>query len=165
MGLLGSIIGGGIGAVGSIIGGNMAAKSMSRVKGDLQQQRQANEDWYNRRYNEDVTQRADAQAILTRTEEAIRQRNRQAAGAQAVSGGTEEAVAAAKAANAQAMADATQHIAISGERRKDMVESQYLNKDEALRQQINDIEIGRSQAATRAVKGMTQLGADAAGVI
>lgn len=46
----------------------------------LGEQRRKNQDWYDRRYNEDATQRADAQAMLTRTAEAIRQRNLASAG-------------------------------------------------------------------------------------
>ena len=101
--MIGSLVGAGLSAVGSIFGGISASKAMKKVKKNLQQQKQANQDWYDRRYNEDATQRADAQRILTKTEESIRNRNRQAAGAQAVMGGTEESVAAAKAANNQAL--------------------------------------------------------------
>ena len=46
------------------------------------------------------------------TEDAIRNRNRQAAGASAVMGGTEESLAATKAANAQAMGDAASSLGI-----------------------------------------------------
>ena len=95
------------------------------LKKNLQEQRKKNQDWYNRRYNEDATQRVDAQAILTKTEDSIRNRNRQAAGVQAVMGGTEESVAAAKAANNEALAQATTNIAVNGEARKDAIESQY----------------------------------------
>ena len=104
MGILGGAIGAGLGAVGSIFGGISATKAMKRVKKNLQEQRHKNQDWYDHRYNEDATQRADAQAILTKTEESIRNRNKQAAAAQAVMGGTEESVAAAKAANNEALA-------------------------------------------------------------
>ena len=97
---------------------------MKKVKKNLQAQKQANQDWYDRRYNEDATQRADAQRILTMTEESIKNRNRQAAGAQAVMGGTEESVAATKAANNQALADATSQIAVNAEARKDQIEQQ-----------------------------------------
>lgn len=96
MGLLGGAIGAGLGAVGSIFGGISASKAMKKVKNNLNEQRKRNQDWYDRRYNEDATQRADAQAILTRTEETIRARNKQAAGTQAVMGGTEESVCSSK---------------------------------------------------------------------
>ena len=103
MGLFGSIAGGALGAVGSIFGGISASKAMKKVKRNIEAQKKANEDWYNRRYNEDATQRADAQRILTMTEESIKNRNKQAAATAAVMGGTEESVAAAKAANSEAL--------------------------------------------------------------
>lgn len=111
MGLIGSAIG----AAGSIFGGISASKAMKRAKKNVEAQRQKNQDWYDRRYNEDATQRADAQRILTQTEESIKQRNKQAAGSAAVMGGTDESVAAAKAANNQALADATSQIAANAE--------------------------------------------------
>ena len=129
MGLIGSIAGGALGAAGSIFGGISASKAMRRVKKNLQAQKEANQNWYDRRYNEDATQRADAQRILTQTEESIRNRNRQAAGAQAVMGGTDESTAAAKAANAQALADATSQIAVNAENRKDQIEQTYQQRD------------------------------------
>ena len=86
MGLIGSAIG----AAGSIFGGISASKAMKRAKKNVEAQRQKNQDWYDRRYNEDATQRADAQRILTQTEESIKQRNKQAAGSAAVMGGTDE---------------------------------------------------------------------------
>ena len=109
MGLIGSAIG----AAGSIFGGIKASKAMKKAKRNVEAQRQKNQDWYDRRYNEDATQRADAQRILTQTEESIKQRNKQAAGSAAVMGGTDESVAAAKAANNQALADATSQIALT----------------------------------------------------
>lgn len=149
MGLFGAALG----AVGSIFGGISASKAMKKAKAGIEQQRQKNQDWYDRRYNEDATQRADAQAILNRTEESIRNRNRAAAGTAAVMGGTEESVAATKAANSEALADATATIAANGERRKDAIENQYLATDNQFQQQLTNLEIGRAQATAQAVKG------------
>lgn len=165
MGVLGGAIGAGLGAVGSVFGGISASKAMKRVKNSLNEQRSRNQDWYNRRYNEDATQRADAQAILTRTEESIRNRNKQAAGTQAVMGGTEESVAAAKAANNQALADATSQIAVNAERRKDAIESQYQAKDEALQQQLDELEQQKAENTAKAIQGVTQTGVNIAGLL
>lgn len=156
--MIGSIVGAGLSAVGSIFGGISASKAMKKVKKNLEAQKQANRDWYDRRYNEDATQRADAQRILSLTEESIRNRNRQAAGAQAVMGGTEESVAAAKAANSQALANATAQIAANGDNRKDMIEQTYLQRDSSLNDALNNIEIGKAQAISSAVQGVAQAG-------
>lgn len=158
-----SLIGAGLSAVGSIFGGISASKAMKKVKKNLESQKQTNQDWYDRRYNEDATQRADAQRILTKTEEMIKNRNRQAAGAQAVMGGTEESVAAAKAANNQALADATSQIAVNAEARKDQIEQTYQQKDAQLQDALNNMEINKAQAISSAVQGVTQAGASIAG--
>lgn len=163
MGLIGSIAGGALGAAGSIFGGISASKAMRRVKKNLQAQKQANQNWYDRRYNEDATQRADAQRILTQTEESIRNRNRQAAGAQAVMGGTDESTAAAKAANAQALADATSQIAVNAENRKDKIEQTYQQRDSQINEALNNLEINKAQAISQAVQGVAKAGAGIAG--
>ena len=163
MGLFGSIAGGALGAAGSIFGGISASKAMRRVKKNLQAQKEANQNWYDRRYNEDATQRADAQRILTQTEESIRNRNRQAAGAQAVMGGTDESTAAAKAANAQALADATSQIAAGAENRKDQIEQTYQQRDSQINGALNNLEINKAQAISQAVQGVAKAGAGIAG--
>jgi hypothetical protein len=163
MGLIGSIAGGALGAAGSIFGGISASKAMRRVKKNLQAQKEANQNWYDRRYNEDATQRADAQRILTQTEESIRNRNRQAAGAQAVMGGTDESTAAAKAANAQALADATLQIAAGAENRKDQIEQTYQQRDSQINEALNNLEMNKAQAISQAVQGVAKAGAGIAG--
>lgn len=136
--MLGGIIGGAAGALGGIFGGISKNKMLKKQMAMIKEQKRENQDWYDRRYNEDATQRADAQAILTQTADMIRRRNQQSAGAQAVMGGTEESAAAAKEANAKALSDATSQIAVAGAQRKDQIEGQYRERqqqlDETLRQ-------------------------------
>ena len=78
--MLGGIIGGSVGALGGLFGSLSRNKALRRQMRMLGEQRRENQDWYDRRYNEDARQRADAQAMLTRTAEAIRQRNLASAG-------------------------------------------------------------------------------------
>lgn len=164
MGIFGSAIGGALGIGGAIFGGISASKAMKKAKKIVEGQMKDNQNWYDRRYNEDATQRADAQRILTMTNENIRQRNQQAAGAQAVMGGTEESVAAAKAANNQALADATSQIAVNGERRKDQIEQQYMQTKSELNDKLREIEVGKANAVSQAVQGVAQSGANMAGL-
>ena len=140
MGLLGGIIGGAAGAAGNIFGGISNNRMLKKQMAMIKEQQKANQDWFDRRYNEDATQRADAQAMLTQTAEAIKERNRQAAGSAAVMGGTEESVAATKAANAKAMADATSSIVRAGEQRKDSIEQQYLARNDAYNEQLRQLQ-------------------------
>lgn len=136
--MLGGIIGGTAGALGGIFGGISKNKMLKKQMAMIKEQKRENQDWYDRRYNEDSTQRADAQAILTQTADMIRRRNQQSAGTQAVMGGTEESAAAAKEANSKALSDATSQIAVAGAQRKDQIEGQYRERqqqlDETLRQ-------------------------------
>ena len=163
MGLIGSIVGGGLSAAGAIFGGISASKAMKKAKRNVEAQRKKNQDWYDQRYNEDATQRADAQRILTQTEESIKQRNRAAAGSAAVMGGTDESVAAAKAANNEALADATAQISANADARKDSIEATYLQNDNAFVEQLNAIEQGKAQAISQAVQGVANAGASIAG--
>lgn len=165
MSILGGAIGAGLGAFGSIFGGLSASKAMKRYKQNLEQQRKKNQDWYDRRYNEDATQRADAQAIMSRTEDSIRNRNRRAAGTQAVMGGTDETLAATKAANNEALATATTNIAVNGEARKDAIEGQYLQTDANIDQQLNDIEKWKAGQISQASQGVVKAGSNIAGIL
>jgi len=150
MGLIGSAFG----VAGSIFGGISASKAMNRMKKNIEAQRKQNQDWYDRRYNEDATQRADAQRILTQTEQSIKNRNQQAAGSQAVMGGTDESTAAAKAANNQALADATSQIAVNADARKDQIEQTYQQNEANYVNQLNQLEQGKASAIAGAVQGV-----------
>lgn len=144
--MLGGIIGAAAGAAGGILGGISKNKALKQQMKMVNEQKKENQDWYDRRYNEDSTQRADAQAMLTKTAEAIKQRNQASAGSAAVMGGTEESVASTKAANAQAMADATSNIVIAGEQRKDQIESQYRERNNELNQQLQNLQSQKKDA-------------------
>ena len=162
--MIGSLVGGAMKIGGGIFGGIKASKAMKKVKANLNNQMKENQNWYDRRYNEDSTQRADAQRILTMTQDSIRKRNQAAAGSQAVMGGTDEAVAAARAANNQAMADATSQIAVAGEARKDNIEQQYMNTKANLNSQLNDLEMKKANAVSQAVQGVANAGGGLAGL-
>ena len=165
MGIIGSAIGGSLGIGASIFGGVSASKAMKKVKQNLEGRVKENQSWYDHRYNEDATQRADAQRILTLTNENIRQRNQNAAGAQAVMGGTDESVAAAKAANNQALAEAASQIAAAGERRKDQIEAQYRETNAELNDKLMNLEQAKAQNVAQAVQGVAQAGSNMASVI
>lgn len=153
MGIIGSAIGGALGIGAGIFGGISASNAMKKVKSNIEDQVRDNQNWYDRRYNEDATQRADAQRVLAMTSDNIRQRNRAAAAAQAVTGASEESMAATKAANSQALAEAASQIAANGERRKDRIEGQYMDTKAALNDQLNNMEVNRAREMKEAVLG------------
>ena len=159
---LGSLIGGAMKIGGSIFGGLKASQAMKQVRKNLEKQQRENQDWYDRRYNEDATQRADAQRMLTMTMDAIRDRNRAAAGTQAVMGGTEESVAATKAANANALADTAAQIAVAGANRKDNIESQYITRKGAINDKLNNLQQQKANNIISAVNGVSSAASDIA---
>jgi len=161
---IGDAIGSALGIGASIFGGISASKAMKKVKRNLEGQMRENQDRYDRRYNEDATQRADAQRMLTYVNDNIRQRNRQAAGTQAVMGGTDESVAAAKAANNQALSEVASQIAVNGERRKDQIESQYLRTKSDLNDKLNNLEQARAENVKQAAQGVADAGANLGGL-
>jgi hypothetical protein len=147
---------------GSIFGGIKASQAMKQLQKNLDRQQRDNQDWYDRRYNEDSTQRADAQRMLAMTMDAIRDRSMDAKGTQAVMGGTEESVAATKAANANALADTAAQIAVAGANRKDAVENQYLTRKENLNKQINNLQKEKANNIINAVNGVSSAASDIA---
>lgn len=163
--MIGAAIGAGLKIGGSIFGGIKMSKAIEKMKAQINNQLKDNQDWYDRRYNEDATQRADAQALLTRTEESIRNRNAAAAGAQAVMGGTEESVAAAKEANNKALSDAVTNIAVNADARKDQIEQQYMNKKGELQDKLNNLTMQGAQNTAQAVNGVASVGNDIAGIL
>lgn len=151
--MIGAAIGAGLKAIGSIAGGIIQTNAMRKVENSLQEQQKQNQNWYDRRYNEDPTQRADAQRLLTMTEKSIRERNKQAAATAAVTGGTEESAAAAKAANNEALVNATSKIAADAGARKDQIENQFMQTRTDLTNQQNALLQQKAAATAQAVAG------------
>jgi hypothetical protein len=150
------------------LGGNIAANAIQRKRErkkvrELKRMRQENKQWYDQRYNEDATQRADAQALLNNTLQVIRERNRAAAGKQAVMGGTDEAVAAEKQSGNDLLAKTTSNIAADAANRKDEIEEQYRNRDAELQGQISDVRDARSQRIANSVVGYANTAASMLG--
>lgn len=148
------MIGAAIGAVGSVVGGLLGSSAARKRNRMIKQQKAKNQMWYNRRYNEDATRLADAQHLLTQTEESIRERNKAAEARQAVTGGTDESLSAAKEANNKALASTMSAIAASNVQRKDNIEKQYMNKDEGYAQQLENAEAQRAQNIAQATQGV-----------
>lgn len=143
-------IGAGVSAassIGNAIFGSISANREKRKQlKALREQQRENRDWYNRRYNEDATQRADVQRMLSRTNEAIAARNRAAAGKRAVIGGTDTSLASTQQANAAAVGDALSQVSADAEARKDNIEAQYRERKADLDAQEADVKANASAA-------------------
>lgn len=144
----------------AIFGGISANKQKKEQLKAIRKQQRENRDWYNRRYNEDATQRADVQRMLSKTNEAIAARNRAAAGKKKVVGGTDASLASTQQANAAAVGDALSEVAANAEARKDGIEAQYRERKADLDAQEDAVRANAAaaqranvaQAATDAVK-------------
>ena len=159
--MIGSLIGLGVQLAGAVAGGLMASKAAKRRLKSLQKQKEDNQAWFDRRYNEDATQRADAQRLLSMTRDTIRERNRSTAGRQAVMGGTDAAVAAEKERNNKLYGDTLSRINAQGEARKDKIEGIYLNRADRIDKSMQQTEQDRANAITSAIKGVGAAGAAA----
>jgi hypothetical protein len=84
--MIGTLIGAGIGAVGSAISAIASKNAAARSNAALRREIDYNQAWYDRRYNEDATQRADAQRVLNMAMERIKADNKAAMGTDAVMG-------------------------------------------------------------------------------
>lgn len=150
----GAIIGAAINAASSIYGGLKSSQAAQEANRKTEAMQRENQNWYDRRYNEDPLQRSSAQRVLTRTQEMLRQRNKADAGRQAVMGGTEESVAAEKARNNEALAEAASRIAAQGDAQKDAIEQQYRATKAGLTQQQIGVEQQRAQNIAAATAGV-----------
>lgn len=164
--MIGAIIGAAGSVASSLIGGAQAKRAAEKANKELADQREKNEDWYRRRYNEDYTQSAEAQAAMTRARELAREQMAAARGASAVMGGTEAGIAAQQQAANKMLADTMSGIAQNATARKDAVESQYLQNEAALSQQQQGVYNQQAANSTAAANqgmaaGMSLLGADA----
>ena len=161
--MLGGIISGGVlGLGGSIFGGAKASQAIRKQKKRIRAKQQDNQNWFDRRYNEDATQRADAQRMLTRLQENIKNRNQAAQGQAAMMGGTDEALAAAKQQNNEALADATSQIVANADARKDQIEQQYRERKDRLDDQMANLQMQQATEVGKAVQGVADAGANSA---
>lgn len=153
--MLGTLLSAGTGVLGGLAGGAAASGQNNRIMKNLRNQLRENQAWYDRRYNEDATQRADAQAVLSATQESIRNRNRAAAGTRAVAGGTDESVAAAREANNQALSSAAGAVNAQGVADKASVENAYLQNKQQLNAQLNANRLAQANNIAGAVTAAT----------
>ena len=156
--MIGALIGAGLGLASSIAGGIANRKQEQMI---AQQQRE-NQAWYDRKYNEDPTKRADTVRLLTQMQEQIKNRNKAAKGRQAVMGGTEDSTTAVKEANNKTLADTTSQIVAANDARKDNIEQQYMNRKNQLQNQQMSIDAEKAADTANAVAGVAGTAANIA---
>lgn len=166
--MIGTIISG-VTALGSAIYGAIKSGNENKKARQLiAQERAENREWYNTEINKDYTSRSDAQALLTKQQELLRERTRSARGAAAVAGASDASVAADKEAANAAMAETMATIASNADAHKDEITAQYREADSRLnqaqaeehQQQANNVATAASQLTSTAL-GMMGASIDA----
>lgn len=163
--MLGSLIGAGLGVASSIFGGISARKARRKQERMLAQQEKENQAWYDRKYNEDPTKRADTVRLLTQMQEQIKNRNKAAKGRQAVMGGTEDSTTAVKEANNKTLADTTSQIVAANESRKDAIEGQYQARKDAIQNKRIGLEAEKAADTASVAAGVAGTAANIAATI
>lgn len=160
--MIGALIGAGLGLASSIAGGIANRKVRKKQEQMIAQQQRENQAWYDRKYNEDLTKRADTVRLLTQMQEQIKNRNKAAKGRQAVMGGTEDSTTAVKEANNKTLADTTSQIVAANDARKDNIEQQYMNRKNQLQNQQMSIDAEKAADTANAVAGVAGTAANIA---
>lgn len=163
--MLGSLIGAGLGVASSIFGGISARKARRKQERMLAQQEKENQAWYDRKYNEDPTKRADTVRLLTQMQEQIKNRNKAARGRQAVMGGTEDSTTAVKEANNKTLSDTTSQIVAANESRKDAIEGQYQARKDAIQNKRMGLEAEKAAGTANVAAGVAGTAANIAATI
>ena len=163
--MLGTLIGAGLGLASSIAGGIANRKARQKQEQMIAQQQKENQAWYDRKYNEDPTKRADTVRLLTQMQEQIKNRNKAAKGRQAVMGGTEDSTTAVKEANNKTLADTTAQIVAANDARKDNIENQYMTRKSQLQGQQMSLEAEKAADTANAVAGVAGTAANIAAAV
>lgn len=160
--MIGALIGAGLSVASSIAGGIANRKARRKQEQMIAQQQRENQAWYDRKYNEDPTKRADTVRLLTQMQEQIKNRNKAAKGRQAVMGGTEDSTTAVKEANNKTLADTTSQIVAANDARKDNIEQQYMARKSQLQGQQMGLEAEKAADTANAVAGVAGTAANIA---
>lgn len=163
--MLGTLIGAGLGLASSIAGGIANRKARQMQEQMIAQQQKENQAWFDRKYNEDPTKRADTVRLLTQMQEQIKNRNKAAKGRQAVMGGTEDSTTVVKEANNKTLADTTSQIVAANDARKDNMENQYRARKSQLQGQQMSLEAEKAADTANAVAGVAGTAANIAAAV
>ena len=159
--MIGTAIGAGLSAFGSIFGGIKRARAAKKAKRMLERQKAENKSWFDRAYNNDPTARASTQQALTNAREMLAQRSRQEAGRNAVTGASNESVAAQQQQANKAVADAVGQVAASADAQKEAANNSYREMQANTTQQLAAQEQQRANNIAQATQGVLAAAASA----
>lgn len=154
------VIGAGMQIGGALASGIAGAKAYRRQMKNLRQQQRENQNWYDRRYNENATERADSVALNEQAKQHFAEQMAQHQGTAAVIGGTNAQLAAEKNAEAAGYAGIQAQRQQMADTRKDTIENKYMTNKSAIQNKMLEMEQQRAQGIQTAASQMAQAGSD-----
>lgn len=145
------------GAAASAIAG---ARAYRNQMNNLRKQERENRNWYDRRYNENATERADSVALNEQAKQHFAEAMAQHQGTSAVMGGTNAQLAAEKNAEAAGYANIQAQRQQMADTRKDTIENKYLTNKTAIQNKMLEMEQQRANGIQTAASQMAQAGSD-----
>ena len=159
------LLGAGLNVLGSVAGAIGSARAQRKADGMIKAEKEKNQAWYDRNYNQNYLERSDAQQVLENTRKFYDERMQRSAATNTVMGGTDEALAMDKAAANQAVSDTMAGINADASAHKDAVEQNYLNVDSALSQQQIAGQQQKARNIANAASGVSSMGAGIVGSV
>jgi hypothetical protein len=141
------------GLASSLIGGAKASSAANEAERRQRAQEAKEDALYTRRYNEDYVDTAAGQNLVRRAKEFAKSNARKAAGAQAVSGGTDAATQMAKDAGNKMVGDTLANIAANDTARKDRADMAHQVAQDRFAQMDMNRDMQRAQNITNAAQG------------
>lgn len=109
-----------------------ANEAREKAMAELAKSEESIDTLFNSQYYKDFTDRADVQALFNNFRNEQKQQTRQNRKSVAVSGGTQESVAAMQKNMANALANTSNNVAAMGAQWKDSVLNNYINRKSAI---------------------------------
>ena len=154
------MIGAGMKIGGAAINAIANARAYRNQMKNLRRQERENQNWYDRRYNENATERADSVALNEQAKQHFAEAMARHQGAAAVMGGTNAQLAAEKSAEAAGYAGIQAQRQQLADTRKDTIENKFMANKTAIQDKMNALEAQRAQGIQAATSQMAQAGAD-----
>lgn len=149
----------------SLYGGYKSSQEAKKAERRQREKEAADRAWYTRRYNEDYLDTKAGQNLVRKAKDYANEQYKRAAGAQAVTGGTDAATQMAKEAGNRMVGDTIANIGAADQQRKAQVdaiqrqnEAQYAQMDMARAQ-------AKAQAITQAAQGASNALGSMAGAL
>lgn len=160
--MVGTLIGAAAQVGSSVYGAIKSSQANKKAESLLQNQRDENQKWYDRKMAEDYTQRSDVQSVLQKQRDLLSEQYKRARAANIVGGGTDESLALQQQEANETMGDTMQSIAAQADTYKEGIENQFRAQDAALNQQ----QIANEQAKAQSIAAAAgQVGSAVSGLM